>query len=345
MGNISDIVDRPDLFFRLFRISEQSMSGGFCVTKFPERDLYWSPGLFDLLEIDRGISPSEELFNRMIHPDDRRSTGEIEASIANALPYDREFRLITGHNAVKRIANRNEFVIDSDGKAKFLISSMTDITRRHQASLLLDVQRHRFNALTSSIASLVSVSWTARSDGYVERQDGWERLTGQPPEHSEGWGWLDRIHPEDRDSVREQWHSSVWNNREYQCECRIATRDGSWMWIAAHAQPIRDVTQTVIEWVGVATTIQSQRIWVVDPDDSVNITGAQLRAARGLLNWSVATLSAEAGVSCSAIRRLEDHNGVTRNTGDTLRRLKDVLQIAGVDFIFPPNGKSGVRPR
>lgn len=281
----------------------------------------------------------------MIHPDDRRSTGEIEASIASAMPYDREFRLITGQNAVKRVANRNEFIIDSEGAAKFLISSMTDITTRHQANLLLEVQRHRFDALTSSITSLVSVSWTARSDGYVERHDGWERLTGQPPQKSEGWGWLDCIHPEDQDGVREHWQSSVRDNRDYQCECRIATRDGSWMWIAAHAQPIRDATQKVIEWVGVATTIQSQRIWVVDPEDSVAITGAQLRAARGLLNWSVAKLSTESGVSCSAIRRLEEYNGVTKNASGSLRRLKAGLEMAGAEFIFPPNGKSGVRPR
>lgn len=345
MEKISTIIERPDVVMKLLRISEHTMRGGFCVTRFPERDLFWSSGLFDLLEIEHDVLPSNETFNRLIHHDDRGSAGEMEASIASAMPYDRVFRMITAKNSLKWISTHNEFIIDADGTTNCLISSVSDITAHHHFNQLLEVQRYRFKALASSLASLVSFSWNARSDGSVERFEGWEALTGQPAHESEGWGWLDCIHPEDRKGLLKAWQGSVQTGSIHEGECRIRIRDGSWIWVSACALPVKDATNKVIEWVGAATTIQSQRIWVVDPDNSMNVTGAQLRAARGLLNWSVAKLSAESGVSASAIRRLEDYNGVTKNAVDSLGPLKASLTAAGVEFIFPPNGKSGVRPR
>lgn len=345
MEKTSSLVNRPDVVMKLIRITERTTRGGYCLTSFPERNLFWSPGLFDLLELDHDVLPSNEMFNRMIHPDDRRSAGEIELSIASAMPYHRVFRLITAKNSLRWVSAHNEFLIGADGSTNCLISSMTDTTTHHQATQLLDVHRHRFKALTSAIASMGSVSWTARTDGYIERIEGWEPLTGQADHDSEGWGWLDRVHPDDKSDLLERWRNSLRDERIYDSECRVGLRDGSWMWVSVRGQPIKDATNKVIEWIGAATTIQSQRVWVVDPENSMNVTGAQLRAARGLLNWSVAKLAAEAGASCSAIRRLEEYDGVTKNAADCLRLLKGSLEAAGVEFVFPPNGKSGVRPR
>ena len=59
------------------------------------------------------------------------------------------------------------------------------------------------------------------------------------------------------------------------------------------------------EWVGVCGDIHDQKVWS-PPDQARTITGAQLRAARGILNWSVRDLADAAKISASAIRRLEE---------------------------------------
>ena len=69
------------------------------------------------------------------------------------------------------------------------------------------------------------------------------------------------------------------------------------------------------------------------------MTSAQVRAARGLLNWTVRDLAEKAGVHRNTITNIETE----RYAGDpeTLRSIQRALEKAGVEFT---NGsKPGVR--
>ena len=63
------------------------------------------------------------------------------------------------------------------------------------------------------------------------------------------------------------------------------------------------------------------------------ITGAQIRAARGFLNWSVQDLSQRCGVSESAISRAERSNGVPAMQSRNLRAVRTAFEIHGIEFI------------
>jgi transcriptional regulator with XRE-family HTH domain len=75
------------------------------------------------------------------------------------------------------------------------------------------------------------------------------------------------------------------------------------------------------------------------------VTGAQLRAARGILNWSVRQLADAAGVAVSVVRRLEEVDGPPTTFESIFPLIKQAIEDAGVEFLFPPLGKPGVRPR
>lgn len=74
------------------------------------------------------------------------------------------------------------------------------------------------------------------------------------------------------------------------------------------------------------------------------LTGAQIRGARGMLNWSAPDLAARSGVSVPTIRRLEKESGSTANAYErTLLDLKRAFEEAGVEFIGSPQSGAGVR--
>ena len=73
------------------------------------------------------------------------------------------------------------------------------------------------------------------------------------------------------------------------------------------------------------------------------IDAAQVRAARGLLNISQTDLAAIACVHVATIRRLEAATGV-RGAADTLWKMQQALEAAGVEFIPEEAGRGpGVR--
>ena len=73
------------------------------------------------------------------------------------------------------------------------------------------------------------------------------------------------------------------------------------------------------------------------------IVGAQIRAARALLNWSADDLATKIGITRQTIQRLEQHDGVPPSRSQTLDEIQRTLEAAGVEFIGTPDDKPGVR--
>ena len=79
------------------------------------------------------------------------------------------------------------------------------------------------------------------------------------------------------------------------------------------------------------------------------MTAAQLRAARALLGIDQKTLADMAGVSLPTIQRMEASDGNVRGIVDTLTKVIEALNAAGVDLIGEnarsEGGGRGVRLR
>jgi len=77
------------------------------------------------------------------------------------------------------------------------------------------------------------------------------------------------------------------------------------------------------------------------------ITAQQLRAARALLGVDQRTLAAACGLSLPTIQRMEASDGVIRGNVESLMKLIEALDRAGVDLIgegaASTSGGRGVR--
>ena len=73
------------------------------------------------------------------------------------------------------------------------------------------------------------------------------------------------------------------------------------------------------------------------------INPAQVRAVRGLLDWTRDKLAAASGVPKRTLVRLE-HAGV-QSRGSTVAAVREALEEAGVEFIPSNGGGPGVRLR
>ena len=74
-----------------------------------------------------------------------------------------------------------------------------------------------------------------------------------------------------------------------------------------------------------------------------DISPAQLRAARALVDWSREDLAAAAGATARTIARLE--SGETDPRPATTKAIRGALEAAGVEFIAENGGGPGVRLR
>ena len=79
------------------------------------------------------------------------------------------------------------------------------------------------------------------------------------------------------------------------------------------------------------------------------LTGAQMKAARALVGMEQKTLATRSGVSLPTIQRMETSDGVVRGVIETLMKVMEALQAAGIEFInegaISNGGGRGVRLR
>lgn len=75
------------------------------------------------------------------------------------------------------------------------------------------------------------------------------------------------------------------------------------------------------------------------------ITSAQIRAARGMLNWSRKDLAEHSGLSFASMMRLESFVGVPSSNFKTLIAIQSAFEKAGIEFIGSPEEGAGVRWR
>src|SRR5437868_6509193 len=80
-------------------------------------------------------------------------------------------------------------------------------------------------------------------------------------------------------------------------------------------------------------------------DDSIHITGAQIRAARALIRWSAEELATNCKLGVATIRRAEAQDGIVSMTYANADAIRQAFETAGVQFISQNGGGPGVRLR
>jgi transcriptional regulator with XRE-family HTH domain len=85
----------------------------------------------------------------------------------------------------------------------------------------------------------------------------------------------------------------------------------------------------------------------INHDASDMITAAQIRAARALLGMDQRRLAEAAGLSLPTIQRMEGSDGQIRGNVESLVKLVEALECAGIELIgdgaASPAGGRGVR--
>jgi PAS domain S-box-containing protein len=105
----------------------------------------------------------------------------------------------------------------------------------------------RLRALVESDSVMV---WTTDAQGLVEDMPVWRRLTGQTLDEVRGAGWIDAIHPADREATAHAWWAANEARRPYRAEYRLRMEDGSYRWFEARGVPVLGSDGTVREWAG-----------------------------------------------------------------------------------------------
>jgi PAS domain S-box-containing protein len=127
-----------------------------------------------------------------------------------------------------------------------------EITERKRSQEALAAAEQRYRALVRATSSLV---WTTPADGQIVDMPEWRAYTGQSVEQVKGRGWLDALHPDDRERTAVVWQKAVDSRSLYETEYRIRGADGVYVWHQVRGVAITESHGAVREWVGICLDI------------------------------------------------------------------------------------------
>ena len=122
-------------------------------------------------------------------------------------------------------------------------------------------------ALTSSeqelrllVETIPALVWRAAPDGNIEYVN--KRVLeylGAPLSEVIGWGWMDKVHPDDVAFKVRTWLQNLESGKPHDVVCRIRGADGRYRWFEVRGEPLRASDGTVLSWYGVLIDIDDRR--------------------------------------------------------------------------------------
>jgi PAS domain S-box-containing protein len=132
------------------------------------------------------------------------------------------------------------------------------LAERKRAEEALKQSEERYRSLVSASTSSV---WTVDPEGrFVEPQPSWEAYTGQPWEEHRGFGWVEALHSDDQERVKQLWERAREQRSLYESEGRLwHASSGTYRYFVARATPLFNADGSVREWVGMLNDVDDQK--------------------------------------------------------------------------------------
>ncbi|MBV7273815.1 PAS domain S-box protein [Clostridium sp. PL3] len=146
----------------------------------------------------------------------------------------------------------------SDGSRKNVVIVLMDITDRMNKELEVAKSRDFYLKIFENFPSIVWKNDTHGNTTYINRN--WSEFTGEFQEASLDLGWLNFLHPEDREKCYERHKKSINKRQPYDIEYRMMHKSGEYKWIQSINRPFYDIDGKFDGYIGMGVDITDRKI-------------------------------------------------------------------------------------
>lgn len=109
-----------------------------------------------------------------------------------------------------------------------------ELTQCRNSALAMLQSEQLLLALVSKIP--VGIFATDANGNFLFVNEVWSEIAEIPPEKAVGKGWINAVHPDDRESVYKAWQTAAGDRHEFSYECCYRTQTGKTRWVLCRAQ-------------------------------------------------------------------------------------------------------------
>jgi PAS domain S-box-containing protein len=159
--------------------------------------------------------------------------------------------LTTHYAATHRLERREAQMLD------LLVRQAADLIERNRAVTALRESEARFRQMAEAAPVMIWMSGADKLCTYVNKP--WLEFTGRTLEEELGSGWVERVHPDDRQRCRELYATSFDARREFQGEYRSQRIDSEYRWVLSRGIPRFASADEFVGYIGSCIDITERK--------------------------------------------------------------------------------------
>jgi PAS domain S-box-containing protein len=236
------------MFENIWRKKEKEILGKKILDVFPEL-------------IDQKYS---ELLNKVY------SAGKVHREI-ESLAY------VQGDDGLRKFYLDFEYnpLFETDGSVSGIMVTVNDVTEKVEARMKIEESEQKFRLLADSMPQHV---WTSDTEGNLNYfNQSVFNFSGLTPDQIIKDGWIQIVHPDDRDENIRTWMNAIATGKDFLLEHRFLKHDGQYYWQLSRALPVRDRQGSIQMWVGTSTDINEIKKHQQEKDDFIKIASHELK--------------------------------------------------------------------
>ncbi|UUX96934.1 PAS domain S-box protein [Aquabacterium sp. J223] len=224
---------------------------GVWLNPLPLGELVWNENTKAHFHLPPDARPTIELFFERLHADDReRVRHAVTRAVEEGTSFDEVYRTVSPGGDLKWIHAIGRLVRGEDGQARQFDGITLDITGPVSAQ-----QQLRYFA-----DSAPAMLWVTDSEGrctFLSRA--WTDFTGQPEVEGLGFGWLEKVHSDDRPRAEAAFLDATARQASFALEHRVRRADGRWAWVIDAGRPRVGSGGEFLGFAGSVTDIDDRR--------------------------------------------------------------------------------------
>ncbi|WP_394774224.1 PAS domain S-box protein [Flavobacterium sp.] len=252
----------------------------------PTQELIYSENLPVIFGHDKALKITRPEIHRQFHPDDKIILKEAFQTALKTSIYKYELRIIKPDNSISWIRAHGKIFYDENKIPAKMLGTIMDITDEKNNQQILMESEEKFRLLADSMPQHI---WTSDALGNLNYfNESVFSYSGIPVDDVVKKGWLQIVHPDDREANVNAWMDAIKTGNDFLLEHRFRRYDGEYRWQLSRAIAQKDTEGKIQMWVGTSTDIQDQKNFTNQLEKEVQERTAQLELKnKDLINMNI----------------------------------------------------------
>ncbi len=284
LGVMQDITERKtneillqESHHQLNTALDASKLGRFDMDYETQHKYNFSPRFLSILGYDSETERIDgTVFENHIHPKyvQIRNDALKQAKSTGDLFY--QAKIILRDGKVKWVEIYGRLLESFEGSKPYVSGTMRDITDLKEFEQKIRESEQKYRFLADAIPQIV---WIGENDGRLTyfNQATMDYSGKDYNTFLEALGWLDIVHPDEREENTRLWMHSVKHKTPFSFEHRFRNKNNEYRWFLSRAAPQLDEFGNVTKWVGTSTDIDDMKKVDQHKNDFIKIANHELK--------------------------------------------------------------------